>query len=96
MPKFKQDQLIQRNITIQSQKKVWCFLNSFIIHRLVQLFNMKDNTFPKKIGDYIQEERIAQNYDISGVVITSEVYGYDDSNSTLFLKMEKIIKFFYI
>jgi hypothetical protein len=80
---------LQRNLVIESHKLLWRFLDATMINKLVNLFDDKYNSSNEKICKYIENERIVQGLDASGVTVKSEVYGYDHSNSTLFLKIQK-------
>jgi hypothetical protein len=79
----------QRNLVIESHKLLWEFLDTTMINKLVNLFDKTDNSSNEKIRKYIENERIAQGLNTSGITVKSEVYGYDDSNSTLYLMIKK-------
>jgi hypothetical protein len=65
--------------------------NAHIINSLINLFNTSKRNFKSypKIVKYIEEERDKQGLSSAHVEISSEVYGYNDENSTLHLKIKK-------
>jgi hypothetical protein len=92
MSRYTQTQLNERSKIIESQKLFGNFLDADIINKLVYLFdNTYNNSIDKndKIKKYIEDERKKQGLDNTNVLIKSEVYGYDDDNSTLHLSIKK-------
>jgi hypothetical protein len=90
MLSYTNDQLIKRDMIIQTHKQFTTFLNANIINRLVHLFkDGASNTNSEKISNLLKDILIYRNIDISNIVIKGEVYGEDKTNSTLYLGIKK-------
>ena len=91
------EELLERDVYIQSQKLFWRFLDSTIVNKLVNLFEKESHNSKKShpmenIRKYIEDERNAQGLDSTGVIVGSSVYGFDDKdkpNSSILLSIKK-------
>ena len=88
------EQLHKRRLNLQSQLIFGNFLDTNIIVKLIDLFtininNASSNTTTSKIITYIEDERKLQGLNSTNVTIKSELYGTNDNNTALFLKILK-------
>jgi hypothetical protein len=58
-------------------------LDSNIINKLIQLFDLKSTNSGNKVKTYIEDERLAQGLDYDNVTIKSCAYGYGQGPSLL-------------
>jgi len=89
MSLYTEIQLLERDKIIQSQKKFWDFLDINIVNKLIHLFDNNSKNSNEKITKYIENERIIQGLDNSGVNIESYVYNYNKSDSSLSVIIKK-------
>jgi hypothetical protein len=87
MPRYTENEQGKRSNIIKSQTKFGDFLDSDSINKLIHLFD-QNNKSNDSIVKYVQNERNIRGYN-PDIVIKSEVYGTNDENSTLFLKLIK-------
>jgi hypothetical protein len=86
MIKYTQIQLNDRDKIFQSQKQLWNFLDQDKINKLVHLFDVNDMN---GISQLIKNERKIQGLNDTIFDVRSEVYGYDDKSSALFVMITK-------
>jgi hypothetical protein len=88
MSKYNQQQLINRDKIIKSQKLFGNYLDSEIINRLINLFD-ENNKTNNSIVKYVEDERKEEGLSNLNITIKSKVYGTNKNNSTLILKIFK-------
>ena len=87
---YTNEQLIKRDMIIQTHTHFTTSLNANVVNRLVHLFKDVDgNTNSEKVSNFVKEALINRNVDISNIAIKGEVYGEDKMNSTLYLGIKK-------
>ena len=90
MTEYTPNNLLKRNKIIKSHKLFGKCLHSYIINKLIHIFDEKHNYYsPHKIIELIQNERKIQGLYDSNIKIRSELYGDNKSKSTLFIKILK-------
>ncbi len=87
MVSYTQQELAKRHKIIQSQIIFGNFLDSYIINKLINLFD-KHNKSNESIIKYVENERILRKYN-SNIEIKSEVYNIDENKPTLHLQIIK-------
>jgi hypothetical protein len=85
---YTQKELLKRNKIIQSQIMFGNFLDSYIINKLIHLFD-KHNKSDESIVKYVENERKSRKYNNFNIEIKSEVYNIDENKPTLHLQIIK-------
>ena len=88
MVTYTQQELLNRNKIIQSQIQFGDFLDSYIINKLIILFD-KNNKSDKSIVKYIENERKLREYNNLNIEVKSEVYNIDENTPTILVKIIK-------
>lgn len=89
---YTREQLQKRENIIKSQLQFCNFLDSPMVNVLIHLFDNEYNNYinkNEKITKYIEDERNIRGLNTSNIKIKSEVYGYNNDNSTLYLTIKK-------
>ena len=85
--------MLLRSTIIQSHRLFENILDKHNINSLVYLFN-KNNKTDNNIAKYVEEERKNRKLNSTNVMITSEVFGENKNDSTLYLSIYKNSKEF--
>lgn len=81
-----------RSLILNSHRELTKFMNTDIINKLVHLFDDDISNYANenyKITKFIEDERRFRGLDNSNITVSSELYGENNDNSTLFLIIKK-------